>query len=117
MATSSDGAVTYVPVPGASGTATITDTVTANRGTANGRLNTTTRSVAVLVTPVNQAPTIDAITNPSTGNNTFTVLEGTTATQSVSLTGIGPGPGASDAGQIVSVNATSSNPNLVPNPS
>src|SRR5262249_14605572 len=72
------------------------------------------RSFAVVVTPVNQAPTLDPILNPNTGLNSFTVLQNTAAAQMVNLTGITAGPG--DVGQTLSVFATSSNPALVTNP-
>ena len=99
------GSLTYSLLPFASGTATITVTVTDNGGTANGGINTFSRAFNVNVTPVNQAPTLNPITvNP-------TVLENSTTPQTVNLTGIGVGPG--NMGQTLSVTARSSNTALV----
>ena len=59
------GSLTYTPVANASGTATITVTVTDNGGTANGGVNTFSRTFTVTVTAVNDAPTLDAIADPA----------------------------------------------------
>ena len=101
------GTLTFTPVPDAFGTATITVTVTDNGGTANGGMNTTQRTFIVTVTPVNDAPTLDAITNRTVGVNS--------GPQAVNLTGITVGP-ANEAGQTLTVTATSNNTALVPNP-
>ena len=64
------------------------------------------------VTPVNQAPTLNAIPDPQP------VFENSITSQSptaVPLSGITDGPG--DTGQVLTVTAVSSNPALVPNPS
>ena len=104
------GLLVYNPAANASGQATITVTLTDNGGTTNGGIATITRSFVIVVTPVNQPPTLTAIPSPAA------ILENTTGAVSVNvnLTGIGPGPG--DAGQTLSIVATSSNPSLVPNP-
>ena len=104
------GLLEYNPAANASGTATITVTVTDNGGTANGGVNAISRSFLIVVNPVNQAPTLNAIANPAT------VLENTTTGTPViiNLAGISAGPG--DAGLSLNVTATSSNPSLVPNP-
>ena len=52
------GSLSYIPVPNASGTATITVTVMDNGGTANGGINTFSQTFTVTVTPVNQQPTL-----------------------------------------------------------
>ena len=106
------GAVAYTPVPGASGSATITITVTDNGGTANGGVNSISQSFVVTVTPVNQIPTLNPIANPAP------ILENTTANpatlQTVNLSGITDGIG--DVGQLLTVTAVSSNTGLIPNP-
>ena len=62
----------------------ITVVVTDNGGTANGGVNTFTRTFAITVTPVDQAPTLGALGNA-------TILENAT-TQTVSTSaGIGAG--------------------------
>ena len=66
------------------------------------------QTFTVTVTPVNQAPTIDNIANPTA------ILENNTIPQEVDLTGIGPGLG--DSGQLLNVFATSSNTALIFNP-
>ena len=108
----STGAVAYTPVPGASGSATITVTVTDNGGTANGGINTISQSFVATVTPVNQIPTLNPITNPTP------ILEGTTTNpatlQTLNLSGITDGIG--DVGQLLTVTAVSSNTGLIPNP-
>ncbi len=48
--------VKYTPVPDASGTAVITVTVTDNGGTANGGVDTVSKTFTVTVNPVNDAP-------------------------------------------------------------
>ena len=84
--------------------------VTDNGGVANGGVTTFIRTFTVTVTPINQAPTLNAINNPAAINENVTGAP----TFNISLTGIGPGPG--DAGQFLTVVATSSNPALIPNP-
>ena len=58
------GTLTYDINPFASGTATITVTVTDSGSTANGGVVSSTQSYTITVTPVNQQPTLDPI-NPS----------------------------------------------------
>ena len=99
------GTLVYTPLAG-SGTALITVVVSDNGGNANGGVNTFTRTFAINVTPVNQAPTLGALGNA-------TIAENATA-QTVNLTGIGAGAG--DTNQFLTVVATSSNPSLIPNP-
>src|SRR5262249_41048570 len=87
-------------------TATITVTVTDNGTTANGGVNSISRVFTVTVTPVNQAPTLNALANVAINENA--------GTQTVNLSGIGQGPG--DTGQTLTVTATSDNPALIPTP-
>ncbi len=95
------GTLNFTPVANASGIATITVTVN-DSGTSN---NVVTRSFTVTVTPVNDAPTLNALSNLSINENA--------AAQTVSLAGITAGGGES---QSLVVTATSSNPGLIPNP-
>lgn len=50
------GSLSYTPVANASGTATITVTITDDGGTTNGGLNTISRTFEATVTPINDAP-------------------------------------------------------------
>ena len=100
------GSLSYKPVANQSGTAVITVTVTDNGGTALGGINTFTRTFTVTVTPVNDAPTLNGITDSAP------ILEDA-ALQTINLTGITAGGGES---QTLTVTATSSNPALIPNP-
>ncbi|WP_406700929.1 Ig-like domain-containing protein [Singulisphaera sp. Ch08] len=100
------GSLSYTPVANVSGTATITVTVTDNGGTANGGLNTVTRTFTVTVTAVNDAPTLDPISDPAA------ILEDA-GTQTINLTGISAGPGES---QKLTVTVASSDSSLIPNP-
>ncbi|MGC3961291.1 MAG: Ig-like domain-containing protein [Verrucomicrobiota bacterium] len=100
---SATGSLTFTPVADASGTATIT--VTVNDGQAAN--NTVTRTFTVTVAPVNNPPTLNALTD-------VTINEDAGA-QSVSLAGIGTG--AANETQTLTVTAVSSDPSLIPNPS
>jgi RTX calcium-binding nonapeptide repeat (4 copies) len=101
------GSLSYTPAAGLSGTAVITVTVTDSGGTADGGVDTFTRTFRVTVAGAgaNRAPTLDAISNPAA------ILEDAT-TQTISLSGISAGLGES---QLLTVTATSSNPGLIPN--
>ena len=96
------GTLTFTPVALASGLATIT--VTVNDGGASN--NIVTRTFTVTVNGVNQAPTLNALTD-------LTLNEGA-GQQTVNLSGISSG--ASNEVQTLTVTATSSNPGLIPNP-
>jgi hypothetical protein len=100
------GSLAYTPAANQSGSATITVTVKDNGGTANGGVDTITRTFAVVVTPVNDEPTLDSIADPAS------ILEDA-GLQTVNLTGISAGPSES---QTLTVTATSNNPGLIPNP-
>jgi hypothetical protein len=102
----SSGSLAYTPVANASGTATITVTVTDNGGTANGGVNTLSRTFTVTVTAVNDAPTLNAINNPA-------ALNEDAGGQMLTLSGITAGPSES---QTLTVTATSNNTTLMPNP-
>ena len=91
--------VVITPVTNQSGSSEIT--VTASDGTL-----TASRNFTLTVNPVNDAPTLAAITNPAT-------LPLSSGAQTVNLSGISAGP---DANQSVAVTATSDNPSLIPNP-
>ena len=106
------GTLTYAPLPDVSGQAIILVTVMNSGGTANGGINTLTRTFTVTVTPVNQAPTLNPIQDsPPVFENSINAQSPAT----IALSGITDGPG--DTGQVLSVSAVSTNPALVPNPS
>ena len=97
------GTLRFTPVALASGVATIT--VTVNDGGASN--NIVTRTFTVTVNAVNNAPTLNTLTNR-------TIAEGA-GLQTVNLAGISSG--ASNEVQTLTLTATSSNPGLIPNPS
>ena len=117
------GSLTFTPVADQHGTATITLTVedsgidgdlnttedshqTDQSGTATITVNLTlSRTFAVTVTPVNDAPTLDALSEVN-------ILEDPTE-QTVSLTGITAGGGEN---QLLSITAVSDNTGLIPDP-
>ena len=101
------GTLTYTPVPGAFGTATITLTVMNSGGTAGGGQDTTSETFLVTVNPINLAPTINPIVAPAP------VLENTPGILALNLSGITAGPGQSN---VLTLTAASSNPGLIPNP-
>ena len=86
----------------ANGTATVT--VTVNDGGASN--NVISRSFIVAVTAVNDAPTLNTLSNVSINENA--------GLQTVNLSGITTG--ASNEVQTLTVTAASSNPGLIPNP-
>jgi hypothetical protein len=96
------GSISFAPLGLGNGSATIT--VTVNDGGASN--NVVSRSFTVTVTPVNQAPTLNAINN-------VTVIENSGA-QTVNLSGISSG--ATNENQTLTITATSSNTAVVPNP-
>jgi hypothetical protein len=93
------GGVTYAPAANFFGTDSFTYTV------SDGHGGTATGTVSVTVNPVNDAPTLDAITNRTIAEDA--------GTQTVSLSGITAGPGES---QALTVTAVSDNPARIPNP-
>jgi Dockerin type I domain/Bacterial Ig domain len=100
------GTLSYTPIANRSGTAVITVTVTDSGGTAAGGVDTVTRTFTVNVTPVNDAPTLTAISSP-----VFILLNA--GLQTIPLAGISAGPGET---QSLTITAASSNTGLIPNP-
>lgn len=96
------GSLTFTPVTDGFGTTTITVTIN-DGGTSN---NIVTRTFVVTVNPVNDAPTLNALSSLSINQNT--------GLQTVSLTGISSG--AANENQTLTVIASSSHPGLIPNP-
>lgn len=89
--------ITYTPATNYFGSDSFTFRVN------DGKTNSLPATVSLSISPVNDAPTLNAIAN-------VTVNEGSGAT-AVALSGISAGPNES---QMLSVTATSSNPTLVP---
>ena len=107
-AISASGTLTFTPAANANGTATVTVYAQDNGGTANGGVDTSAaQTFAITVTPVNQPPTLNAISDLTTNENS--------GLQTVNLSGITPGP-ANESSQTVTITAASSNPSVVPNP-
>jgi len=102
------GTLMLAPLANASGTVTITVTVTDNGGTANGGADTFVRTFTVTVTPVNDAPSFNSISDQ-------TLLEDFAPTN-VAITGVSPGGGPDEAGQTITFTAVSSNTSILPNP-
>jgi hypothetical protein len=100
------GSLAYTPVANASGSATVTVTVSDSGGTANGGVDTFQRTFTVTVNSVNDAPTLNTIANPS-------AIAEDAGQQTVNLAGIGAGGGES---QTLTVTASSGNTALIPNP-
>jgi len=98
------GSLSFTPVANAFGTAVIT--VTVDDGQSVNK--TFTRSFTVTVAPVNDAPTLDAITP-----DPLNLVEDATL-QTVSIAGVGTG--AANELQALNVMATSDNTALIPNP-
>ncbi|HOX56116.1 MAG TPA: Ig-like domain-containing protein [Candidatus Paceibacterota bacterium] len=96
------GSLTFRPVLLANGSANIT--VTVNDGGASNNL--VARTFTVNVTPVNQAPTLDPLSDLA--------LNESAGLQTVNLTGISAG--APNEYQTLVVTATSSDPSLIPTP-
>ncbi|MGF1638038.1 MAG: tandem-95 repeat protein, partial [Cyclobacteriaceae bacterium] len=100
---SATGRVTISSVPNRHGEQEFT--ITANDGQAVN--NTFRRTFMLRVLPVNDPPTLDNIPGPI-------VIEQNAPEQTITLTGITPGPFESE--QTVDVTATSSNTAIIPNP-
>ena len=104
------GSLKYTPLADQSGSAIIT--VTVRDAGLDGILGnsddgTFFRTFTVAVTPVNDLPTLDAISDPS-------AIPQNAALQSINLSGITAGPNET---QTLSVTAISNNTSLIPNPS
>ena len=100
------GTLTYKPIVGATGKATITVTVKDDGGVLNGGQDTFSRQFTVTMSPINRAPTLNTLADAKLLQNA--------ASQTVNLTGIGSG--SLDEVQVLTVTATSDNPRLIPNP-
>jgi hypothetical protein len=96
------GSLSFTPVANANGTATLT--VTVNNGGASNNL--ATQSFTVIVSAVNQPPTLNPLANLTISENA--------GLQTVNLSGITSG--AANEIQTLSVTAVSSSPALIPNP-
>ena len=96
------GSLRFTPVANAYGTANIA--VTVNDGSTSN--NTISRIFTVTVNPVNDPPTLNTLTNRTINEDV--------GLQTVSLSGISSG-NANEV-QPLAVTATSSDPNLIPNP-
>ena len=101
------GTLFYTPTPNASGSVTITVVMMDDGGTANGGINSLTNTFTVTVNPVNDPPTLAAISNVSFNEDA--------GQQTVNLSGISAGP-ANEAGQSLAVTATSSATSIIPHP-
>ena len=99
------GSLKYTPVADQHGSATITVTVTDNGGTANGGVDTKTRTFTVTVGPVNDAPSFtkggDQTVNEDSGAHTVTPW----------ATTISKGP-ANESGQSVDFIVSNDNTSL-----
>ncbi|CAN5211429.1 hypothetical protein BH23BAC1_BH23BAC1_33180 [soil metagenome] len=95
------GSITYSPAANRSGSAKIT--VIVNDGGASN--NTISRTFNVVVNPVNDPPTLNAL------NDLY--VEGNSGTHTINLSGITAGPFEN---QKINISATSSNIELIPNP-
>jgi hypothetical protein len=97
-----NGTLSLSPAPDGSGIANITVSV----DDGGGSNNIVSRTFVVTVNPINDAPTLDAISN-------ITINEDS-GVQAVNLTGITSG--AANESQTLTVTATSSNPGLIATP-
>ena len=105
----STGTLAFTPIPNQNGTATITVTVV-DGGFDNDLATpddngTTSRTVSVAVAPVNDTPTLDALSN--------VLLNEGDPEQAVNLIGMSTGGGEP---QVLSVTAVSDNAGLIPDP-
>ncbi len=82
----------YTPVPDAGGTAVITVTVTDNGGTANGGVDTVSKTFTVTVNPVNDAPRNHVPAPQTTKEDTPLVFSMATA-NAVTVTDVDAGTG------------------------
>ena len=102
-----DGTLTYAPAANASGTATVSFTLSDNGGTALGGVDTSApQSFTITVNAVNDLPTIDSI-SPITINEDAGL-------QTVNFSGVSNG--GDGAAQAIAVSVSSSNPALIPTP-
>ncbi len=81
-----DGKLTYKAADNKSGTATVTVTLKDNGGTANGGVDTITKTFTITVNPVNDIPILSAVTKTLTdtvGKDTFDNITGNLSTSDV----------------------------------
>ncbi|MCK6491250.1 MAG: Ig-like domain-containing protein, partial [Planctomycetes bacterium] len=97
-------AISFAPLPDATGTARITVTVRDDGGTDRGGSDTTTISFAVTVRPANDPPTMDPLAD--------LVVAEDAAGAVVQVTGLSPGS-AGESGQRLAISATASDPALL----
>lgn len=97
----STGSLIFSPVANQSGTANITITVEDIGGLQ------TVRVLQVIVTPVNDSPTINSLGGPLT-------IDEDSAEQTVNLSGISAGPG--ESGQVFNITVISNHPEIIPDP-
>ncbi len=90
------GSLSYTPVANQSGVVTITVTVTDDGDTANGGVNTITRTFNVTVNAVNDAPTLDPIPDPAP-------ISEDAGVQTINLSGISAGGGSRGESQGLDV--------------
>ncbi|WP_254512040.1 beta strand repeat-containing protein [Anatilimnocola floriformis] len=105
-AISADGTLTYTPSPTASGTSSVTFTISDDGGTAFGGVNTSTSqsfTITITAQPINAPPTMNSISNVNINEDA--------GLQTVSLSGITAGGSES---QALTVTVSSSDPNIVP---
>lgn len=102
----STGQIKYTSKPNLFGTSIITVTVKDSGPSGGSISNTISQSFKVTVNEVNDPPTLDAIPKPQA------IFENS-ETQTIPLNGVTAGPGEN---QVLSIVATSDNPELVPNP-
>ena len=102
-----NGSLSFTPVAGANGTVTITVVITDTGGIADGGVDSYTNTINVIISPVNNAPTLAALANLTINEDSGAML--------VNLSGISPGP-ADELGQTLTITAVSSDPSVVAHP-
>ncbi len=120
----STGGLRFTPVAGQSGSVVVMVTVTDDGGTANGGVNSVQRSFTVNVTPPeNTPPTIAVIANQAidedgvAGPVGFTIGDGETAADSLSVAGSSSNPGlVPDANIVFGGSGASRTVTLTPTP-
>jgi len=100
--------VTYTPAANYFGPDSFKFTVTDTGDGSSPALTSAEATVSITVNAVNNAPTLDAISDPA-------AIPEDSGQQTVNLTGISAGP-ANESGQTLSVSASSDNTALIPNP-
>ncbi|WP_254508784.1 cadherin domain-containing protein [Anatilimnocola floriformis] len=84
------GTLNFTPVAGQSGTAVITVTVTDDGGTANGGVNTVTRTFTVTVSgSINTPGLVDIVPDPDNPGGRLLVINGTAKIDAITVTRVG----------------------------